>query len=373
VSLILILEDSRLMAEAAVEALASAGHEAVYCLAATEALSLCQELRPDLVLAELHLAEGSGLDFLEKLSRLAISIPPVLMVTGCGREESAARAMALGAWDYRVKTELYLDELPEQVGRVLAESAARQAKQEKDRLGRRLEAQNELAGWLAHNFKNILAASIGYLNLVDLKNPDQPRERQLEFLAESRRNQESAVSLLEQLIRMTEAEAGESERIVVAEVVDQAWAKAKAKILSATAEQYADQLESVRAGLERVVLMNSARRLEPLHLVRADLGSILEALLQNALEAVLTAEDPRVLVLGEKHGNDLEITVRDNGRGMSESVLRHALEPFFSTKGEVGVGLSLSLVSSLLMRHGGDIRLRSTQGAGSTVKINIPL
>lgn len=373
-SLILILEDSRIMAEAVVEALSSAGHEAVYCLTATEALSLCQELRPDLVLAELHLSEGSGLEFLEKLGRLSLSSPPpVLMVTGCGREESAARAMALGAWDYRLKTEAYLSELPGQVGRVLGEWAARQAKREKDRLRRRLEAQNELAGWLAHNFKNILAASIGYLNLIDLKNPDQARERQIEFLTESRRSQESAVGLLEQLIRMTEAEAGESERTIVAEVADQAWAKAKAKILSGTAAQYPDQVETVRAGLERVVFMNSARRLEPVHAVRADLGSMLEALLQNALEAVLTAEDPRVLVLAEKNGEDLEITVKDNGRGMSESVLRHALEPFFSTKGEVGVGLSLSLVSSLLMRHGGDIKLRSAPGAGSTVKISLPL
>lgn len=372
-SLILILEDNRIMAEAVVETLAAAGHEAVYCLTDTDALSLCQELQPDLVLAELHLSEGSGLDFLEKLGRLAISAPPVLMVTGCGREESAARAMALGAWDYQVKTEFYLSELPEQVGRILAEWTARQATREKDILKRRLEAQNELAGWLAHNFKNILAASIGYLNLIDLRNPDQARDRQLEFLAESRRNQESAISLLEQLIRMTEAEAGEAERIVLAEVVDQAWAKAKAKILATTAEQYADQLEVVRAGLERVVFINSARRLEPINLVRADLASIMEALLQNALEAVLAAEDPRVLVLGEKNGQDLEITVKDNGRGMSESVLRHALEPFFSTKGEVGVGLSLSLVSSLLLRHGGDIKLRSIPGAGSTVKLSIPL
>lgn len=372
-SLILILEDSRTMAEAAVETLTVAGHEAAYCQSSTEALSLCQELRPDLVLAELHLAEGSGLDFLEKLGRLAIDTPPVLMVTGCGREESAVRAMALGAWDYRVKTETYLAELPELVGRILAEQAARQSSREKERLKRRLEAQNELAEWLAHNFKNILAASIGYLNLIDLNNPEQSRDRQLDFLTESRRNQESAIGLLEQLIRMTGAEAGESERIVVAEVADQAWATAKSKILSGTADQYPDRLEAVRAGLERVIFMNSTRRLEPVNLVRADLASILEALLQNALEAVLTAEDPRVLILAEKNGNELEITVKDNGRGMSESVLRHALEPFFSTKGEVGVGLSLSLVSSLLLRHGGDIKLRSAPGSGSTVKISIPL
>lgn len=372
-SLILIVEDSRSMAEAAAAALTDAGHQAVCGFTATEALSLCQERRPDLVLTELYLAEGDGLELLEKLGRLSPAAPPALMVTGCGRQETAVRALALGALDYRIKDANYLRDLPEMVRRVLDGISAQRERFEKEHLQRRMEAQNELAGWLAHNFKNILAASIGSLALIDFKNPNQSQLRREEWLADSRRGQESALKLLEQLISMTEAQSGESERVIVAEVADQAWARASENILSATAEQYPDQLEETRAALKRAAFFNSARRLEPIRLVRADLAAIVEAVLRNALEAVLTSEDPRVLILAEKDGAGLTLTVRDNGRGMSESVRQHALEPFFSTKGEVGVGLSLSVVHSLLLRHGGDIEFRSSPGAGTTVRIFIPL
>ena len=399
-SLILIIEDSQAMAEAAAEALKGAGYQTVTCLTASDAFSACQERRPDLVLTEFYLHEGTGLDFLEKLTRLD-QAPPVIMATACGREETAARALALGAWAYVMKTEAWLSNLPGLAERCLGEWKLRQAAREKETLQRRLEAQNELAGWLAHNFKNILAASIGYLNLINLKNPDQDRGRQMEYLDDSRQSQESALNLLEQLIRMTETEGGEAERIVAAEVVDEAWDTVKSKVVHHLTGLEPDKAAEHEAKVGRVLFLNSARRLSPLNMVRSDLASIIEALLQNALEAVLDQAEPRILVVGEmKDRNkvsgrfslnpaeppehrrrdggaqselDLELTVKDNGRGMSENVLKHALEPLFSTKGEVGVGMSLSLVSSLVIRHGGDLNLTSKPGSGTVVKIVFPL
>lgn len=371
-SLILIVEDSLAMAEAAAEALKAAGHETAICLTVEDGFSICQERRPDLVITEYYLNDGAGLDLLEKLARLE-RVPAVIMATGCGHEQAAARALALGAWDYQVKTESYLDSLPDMAARCLANQAAQKEAREKETSKRRLEAQSELAGWLAHNFKNILAASIGYLNLIDFKNTDQSRSKREEYLADSRESQESAIRLLEQLIRMTDAEGGEAELVLPAEVVDEAWESVKSKVAHLTQVGDPDRLDEVREKIGRVVFLNSARRVQPVNLVAADFSSIMEAVLQNALEAVLAVEEPRILVLGELDGRNLAITVKDNGRGMSENVLKHALEPLFSTKGEVGVGLSLSLVSSLVMRHGGELSLKSAPAAGVTVKINFPL
>ena len=373
-SLILIIEDSPAMAEASRDVLKAAGYETACALTVAEGLISCQERRPDLVFTEYYLQGGSGLTFLEKVAKLD-SRPPVVMATGCGQEETAARAMTLGALRYLVKTETYLRELPDLARTFLDEWAARQARKEKELLQRRMDSQNELAGWLAHNFKNILAASIGYLNLINLKNPEQSREKQLEYLRDSCKSQENALNLLEQLIRLTDAEAGEAERIILAEVVDEAWEMVRSKVLTSIEDQYPERLEETRARIARVLFLNSARRLEPLNMVRADLSSIMEALLQNALEAVLGLKDKeaRILVQAETGQGRLEIMVRDNGRGMSEKVLKHAPEPFFSTKGEVGVGLGLSLASSLVLRHGGDLKLDSAPGAGTTVRLNFPL
>jgi signal transduction histidine kinase len=262
-----------------------------------------------------------------------------------------------------------LNDLPSLAREVLDAWAGKKQASEKELLKRRLEAQSELASWLAHNFKNILAASIGYINLINLANPDQAKERQEDYLAESRKSQESAISLLEQLIRMTDSEAGEAERIIIAEVVDEAWETVKAKVIFNCQHQYPERLDEVQAKVAKVVFINSARLVPPQQMVREDLQSIMEALLQNALEAVLNTEEARVLAGAELKGKKLELVIKDNGRGMDENVLRHAIEPLFSTKGEVGVGLSLSLVSSLVIRHGGDFSLKSIPGAGSTARI----
>lgn len=364
---VLVIEDSQAMAEAAAEALQTAGYKVKSCLSVSEALSCCQEHRPAVVVTEYFVNDGTGLEFIKKMAKLDWQ-PPVIMCTGCGHEKVAAEALALGAWAYEVKSEAYLELLPQIVTRCLDESGAKKEALDKENLWRRLEAQNELSGWLAHNFKNILAASIGYLNLIDLKNKDQDRQKQLEYLQDSRQSQESALRLLEDLSRMTDVDTsrGETELIILGEVVDGAWEMVKWKVASALA---GSGVEAAQEKVERILFFNSARRLAPVHLVASEMSSIFEALLQNAVEAVLTMPEPRIAVSGEIKNDCLELTIRDNGQGMSTNVLKHAQEPLFSTKGEVGVGLGLSLVRSLVVRQGGDLSLRSTIGGGTVVTI----
>ncbi len=58
---------------------------------------------------------------------------------------------------------------------------------------------------------------------------------------------------------------------------------------------------------------------------------------------------------------------------MSESVRQRCLEPFFSTKGELGTGLGLSMVYGIVERHRGKLEIESTPGQGTTFSIRIPL
>jgi len=137
-SLILVLEDLRPMAEAAAEVLTAAGFEVLTALSVAEAVIEVQERRPDLVLTEYLVAENTGLDFLEKLKHLE-NPPPVIMATGLGEEDAVAKALALGAWSYVLKTENYLRELPSLAERFLAEAGVRKKERERDRLqGRRI-------------------------------------------------------------------------------------------------------------------------------------------------------------------------------------------------------------------------------------------
>ncbi|MGL4209171.1 MAG: ATP-binding protein [Candidatus Adiutrix sp.] len=374
-ALILIVEDSQQMAQAARTVLESAGHTTIVTLAVGEALSKCQERKPDLVLTECYIAESTAVDFLEALNRVERP-PPVIVATGCGNENIAAEVAKKGALAYIVKTGLYLNNLPTLVNWALAHIALKNTASEQKRNQRRLAAQNEMAEWLAHNFKNILAASVGAINLINLNDPNQDKEKQIEYLNDSRQSQQSAIALLDKLIKMTAQDeaASEDEPLIISELVDAVWEGVRHKLLQQIKENLPQNFDEMREIINRVPFLNATRRVPPQRMVRLSLTTILEALLQNALEAVVKLDDPRILVRGEITAPDkLELMVTDNGQGMSDNILRHALEPFFSTKGEVGVGLSLSLVNSLVIRQGGSLQIDSKPNHGTTVKIIFPI
>jgi len=69
----------------------------------------------------------------------------------------------------------------------------------------------------------------------------------------------------------------------------------------------------------------------------------------------------------------VEITVRDEGCGMTQATLDRIGNPFFSTRLDTGgLGLGLSISDRIIRRHGGTLRFRSRPGGGTTVVIGLP-
>lgn len=69
----------------------------------------------------------------------------------------------------------------------------------------------------------------------------------------------------------------------------------------------------------------------------------------------------------------IEIEVKDNGAGMDERTLEHALEPFFTTKEPgKGTGLGLSLCSSIISAHNGRLSIVSHSGTGTSATVYLP-
>ncbi|PRP93398.1 Sensor histidine kinase RegB [Enhygromyxa salina] len=109
------------------------------------------------------------------------------------------------------------------------------------------------------------------------------------------------------------------------------------------------------------------------------LAQLLRELVANAAEACRRADDPEagieVRLMANLDARDLlRVEVRDRGVGMSPELLASAFDPFFSTRPEgSGMGLGLYLARAHLRQLGGSIALDSTEGVGTTVRVQLPL
>jgi len=67
-----------------------------------------------------------------------------------------------------------------------------------------------------------------------------------------------------------------------------------------------------------------------------------------------------------------EIAIQDTGPGIAEEFREKIFEPFFSTK-EEGIGLGLPIAQRIVEEHGGQIRVDSPPGQGTTFTVILPI
>ncbi len=98
--------------------------------------------------------------------------------------------------------------------------------------------------------------------------------------------------------------------------------------------------------------------------------TIINHLVQNAIEA--TNDGSPIRITGRRQGNDIAISVSDNGVGMSEAFIANDLfKPFFSTK-KGGFGIGAYEARELVQSMGGQLRVESRQGKGSRFTLLLP-
>lgn len=118
---ILIVEDEELFAKAVIKRLTKAGYQCRHASTLERAVTQCKEALPDLILLDMRLPDGSGLDFLGKLRAGLGAEVPVLVLSAYGELEDAVAAMKLQASDY-LKKPIDLDELLVNVEKVLSKA-----------------------------------------------------------------------------------------------------------------------------------------------------------------------------------------------------------------------------------------------------------
>ena len=102
------------------------------------------------------------------------------------------------------------------------------------------------------------------------------------------------------------------------------------------------------------------------------INQIFMNLISNAIDA-MTKENSEIFISALEEGEEIKLTVRDNGAGIPPEVVARIFDPFFTTK-EVGkgTGLGLHIVHKEIQRHHGRIAVASEINVGTTFTIYLP-
>ena len=121
------------------------------------------------------------------------------------------------------------------------------------------------------------------------------------------------------------------------------------------------------------VSFNLAPELGPISHDRGQLQQVFLNIINNAFEAV---EDGGNITIATRENEtdpaNIEVTFTDDGRGIHQDDLKHIFDPFYSRGKEQGTGLGLSISYGIVAKCGGDIRVESEVGKGSTFTVVLP-
>ena len=227
------------------------------------------------------------------------------------------------------------------------------------RESQKMEALGTLAGGVAHDFNNALAAIMGNTELA--RQDVGPGHLALKSLEEIGKASRRARDLVQQILAFGRRQTLERKLIPLAPVVQEA-----AKLLRAT----------LPAGIELKVECSPDAPA-----VLADSIQIEQVLLNmgtNSWHAIQGQERPGTIEIRLRSdvrdgARVASLAVRDNGRGMDKTTRSRIFEPFFTTKGVgEGTGLGLSVVHGIVKDHHASIDVHSVPGQGTTFVIWFP-
>jgi signal transduction histidine kinase/CheY-like chemotaxis protein len=235
--------------------------------------------------------------------------------------------------------------------------AEREKAEEALRQSQKMEAIGRLTGGVAHDFNNLLMIASSGIELLD--RTDDPKKRKA--LSEGvRQAVDRGAALTRQMLAFSRRSP------LRADVLD-----------------LGSQIDGLRFLLERSLREDVEVRLDlppDLWRVEADAGELELALLNLAVNARDAMPNGGLLTVTGRnvYGEDGEpdmvlLDVTDTGVGMSPAISSRVFEPFFTTK-EVGrgTGLGLSQVYGFARSSGGDVSVRSVEGAGTTFVLRLP-
>lgn len=216
---------------------------------------------------------------------------------------------------------------------------------------RRLESVGRLAGGVSQDFHALLGVMTSALDMIvgQAEEPDRVRRLGRAALAAGQKGE----ALTRRLAAFSEGEdAAPAREVDLAAVVR--GLEGRLRLVAGPAVDLMLEIpgDPVTARIDPVTLEGA-----------------LAALVDNAAQSGAASVAVRLARVDDAR---LALTVVDDGPGMDEDTMRHAMEPFFTTR-EGRAGLGLAQAHAFARQSGGDLALESTPGAGTTARLELPL
>ncbi len=220
----------------------------------------------------------------------------------------------------------------------------------------RLAAVGETVATLSHHIKNILQALAAGTDLVETGLQRQDLTRAKDAWPIVQRNLGRINQLILNMLAFSKQREPRKENININQVLTECI-----------------ELQSPAADERGIALMSDLDEMPP---IPADADGLQQAFTNLLTNAMDTVENENGIITIASHYDSMNrnviVRVQDNGRGIPPEQRSNIFEPFWSSKGQGGTGLGLTVTRKIIAEHQGRIQYQSSVGEGTTFTVTLP-
>jgi signal transduction histidine kinase len=235
----------------------------------------------------------------------------------------------------------------------------------------RMQAIGQLAGGIAHDFNNILGGISGYAELaIEDASENQIQRENLEKLLSAA---ERAKKLVKQIVTFSRPSTLRRDVVAMPKLLEETVAFLRSSVPCTIKIEYNVTNNVLAVAGDGAKIQEMLFNLATNAVAAMTEDGSEDGILRISLGAIQTDVPVRGVVGESPAGQYAVVTMSDNGSGIEPSILPLIFEPFFTTRHpDEGVGMGLPVVFGVVRSHGGNIRIESTVGEGTEVRVYLP-
>lgn len=322
-----------------------------------EAFESLNEIIPDLILLDVMMPGMDGHEVIRRLkSDDRYKEIPVIFLTAKVETEDVVKGFELGAVDYVTK--------PFRKAELLARVRTHiKLKNTENDLRDLIKMKDRLFSIIGHDLRGPIGTFMMVMDTITDESRDLPEEKIKRYLQQMKDTSKGAYGLLENLLT---------------------WARSQQKLVSfePSVQSLHDIVEDTIKVLDGtakskfITLKNEVQPGTTGFFDKNSISTVVRNLISNSLK--FTNKDGEIIISSTKNDNELQVSVKDSGIGMSEEAVKKLFKKdqittTRGTNGEKGTGLGLLLCKDFIMGNSGRIWVESEQGKGTVFFFSLPL